>query len=197
MVYIMTNQHPFNECGRENALKHFRELEENKEKGYSKQENNFSEEMREQAREKAREMLKLPLWRILDLALKDLQEVAKNKKYLLIMREWHKPAKRQCGDICMVCLGGCVLANTLKIPPTEHEIDIFSGENDIYRLVGIIEALREGKTEEALERLGKFGREGKELEYNIQEGEPFVTGNPLKHLEKYKRYVEYLKKRDY
>lgn len=50
------------------------------------------------------------------LALRDMDEVLKNPKYKLDMGEWH----RQIHNTCHVCLAGCIMARTFKIPFSER-----------------------------------------------------------------------------
>ena len=47
---------------------------------------------------------------LLKLALDDIAKIKKDERYEINTGEWHRPNKKTCS----VCLGGAVLANTLK-----------------------------------------------------------------------------------
>jgi hypothetical protein len=53
---------------------------------------------------------------LLSLALKDLEKAERSPKYTIDMGVWHKPSPGRRGH-CQVCLGGAVLAFSLKFDP--------------------------------------------------------------------------------
>jgi hypothetical protein len=53
--------------------------------------------------------------RLIRLALADLEACEQDPQYRIVMEYWHLPT--QTG--CCVCLAGAVLAQTLKVPPSE------------------------------------------------------------------------------
>ena len=49
---------------------------------------------------------------LIDVALRDLEAAEASPNYEIDMGEWHTPED----DVCLVCLGGAVLAGTLETP---------------------------------------------------------------------------------
>lgn len=54
---------------------------------------------------------------LIDVALRDLEQVEKDKRYVIDMQAWHSPK----GDACHICFAGAVMAGTLgKAPDWPH-----------------------------------------------------------------------------
>lgn len=95
--------------------------------------------------------IKLPekLSELLALALRDLEAVEKDKNYVVRMTAWHAPYK----DKCYVCLAGCVLAQTLKVPREQHR-NIKNISTDAALKMNALDSLRIGLVTHACETLG-------------------------------------------
>lgn len=55
---------------------------------------------------------------LLELAVNDARKCAKDPRYVLDMRSWHKPLMG--GAACRVCMAGAVMAQDLGVSPDEY-----------------------------------------------------------------------------
>ncbi len=109
--------------------------------------------------------MKLPdkLSELLKLAIKDLLETEKDKRYSVDMDSWHEYDPR--ANVCYVCLAGAVITQTIKLDFTTQcnlihpHYDIPGIETNIDQLLAINSA-RLGEINQAISLLGnntKFG----------------------------------------
>ena len=56
---------------------------------------------------------------LLELAMKDVRAIEEDPRYRLDMSHWHMPSIETPG-VCLVCMAGAVMANTLEISPTQN-----------------------------------------------------------------------------
>ena len=54
-------------------------------------------------------------WALVELALADYDKISKTPGYYINMSTWHMPDEKDSTK-CYVCLAGCVMAGTLKMP---------------------------------------------------------------------------------
>ena len=61
-------------------------------------------------------MKRLPnkLWKLLEIALEDIQKARKNKLLILNMSHFYNTGIDEKGKFCLVCLAGCVIHYTLN-----------------------------------------------------------------------------------
>ncbi len=97
---------------------------------------------------------KLPkkLWQLASVAMKDLAAVERSKAYRVDMATWHDPYTTDKGKaVCEVCLGGAVLAKTLKMSPNTFYVPSYFGWHLRLRAIN---NLRVGQVDEALMNVG-------------------------------------------
>ena len=84
------------------------------------------------------------------LALKDLRETERLKKYVVDMGIWHEPIDE---GKCLVCLAGSVMCRTLKASPDRHlDPEDFGSKNSVK--LRALDHLRSGQISQALDSLG-------------------------------------------
>lgn len=93
---------------------------------------------------------RLPLWEWLEKSLHDLQLCEQDRKhYRIDMEHWHSPYKP--GGVCLVCLGGSLLAQTFHLSPhVKAGIGDGSATQLYWHLLHAINDLRRGEILEAL-----------------------------------------------
>ncbi len=89
---------------------------------------------------------------LLNLALRDLERVERDKNYEIDMCEWHAPEIHDGKPVCHVCLAGSILVKTLKHKPDKEFKfnDYPKASNSFFA----INAFRKGYVREALGNLG-------------------------------------------
>ena len=121
-------------------------------------------------------------WALLELALADYDKTVVDPEDKIDMQIWHgwdDPTK-----ICYVCLGGCVMAQTLKIPRDEHGGPEKLIEDKAWReAMRSLDALRCGVYPKAPLELGVFLCE-------------FHKINPIQWRADMDRFVQFLKEQD-
>lgn len=115
---------------------------------------------------------------LIRLALSDMKAILKNPKFKVRMdvyMEYVNPDDKRC----TVCLAGSVMANTLKIKPSRKRqfghspADFEDADEDTYRKLRAINALRNGSASYAFEILKLSGKEkAKKLIRNIKYNYP-------------------------
>lgn len=116
---------------------------------------------------------------LIKLSLKDLAKIERSKKYAVNMGYWHAP--ENAGTRCEVCLGGSVLAKSLKVPIYEQVlgceiIDKFGDE--IGNKIVSLDNFRRGNIGKALMNLNL--RDAFE-EYAEKYGTTFEGVTPYEH----------------
>lgn len=90
---------------------------------------------------------------LLLIALKDLESVENNESYIVDMGTWHSPTLRD-NNVCHVCLGGAVIAGTLKIDPSFLlYVDSFENHPDIVKKLLALDSFKEGHVDAGLNYL--------------------------------------------
>jgi hypothetical protein len=87
--------------------------------------------------------LRLPdkLSELIRVAVKDIQQCMIDPAYKINMGTWHSPITGS--GVCMVCLGGSVLAQTLKVPPSSYTAP-FHWDADTQRKLEFLDGIRGG-----------------------------------------------------
>ena len=99
---------------------------------------------------------------LIKVALKDLAKIERSRKYKVNMGFWHRTAPGKKAK-CEVCLGGSVLAKTLKVPFRQtlqtHEIGVEYGQ-DVGQKIIALDRFRRGQLMNGLQEMGLRGLVG-------------------------------------
>ena len=98
--------------------------------------------------------MKLPekLSDCIDVALKDLELVVGDPRYIVDFEEWHVPGGAQFNTQCTVCFAGSVMAKSLGIDPAKDMVPSDFGSHSQMRLRAI-DDIRHGRLSAALDNL--------------------------------------------
>ena len=91
------------------------------------------------------------LYKLLEIALDDLEKMWRNPKYIIDMAYWHEPGE----DQCHICLAGAVIANRMDSKP-DRAFHLNGLDDNIRKRLYAIDELREGEIIWAYEFL-KYG----------------------------------------
>lgn len=105
--------------------------------------------MAKQVKRVVRRRLPDKLSELLTVALADLQKAEADPRYEINMDEWHAPV----GSRCAVCLGGAVLAFSLKTPPMKY-VNVIRRGKAVRDKLFAIDYLRRGDVVLAAQCLG-------------------------------------------
>lgn len=77
---------------------------------------------------------------LLTIALESLDEVKRDKRYVIDMASWHTPS----GDVCYVCLAGAVMARKLNVPFNRYVLPSYFDDDTYAKLQGL-DKIRDGR----------------------------------------------------
>lgn len=126
----------------------------------------------------------LPLSGVLELALKDLELVGKDKSYRVNFGAWHTTNERS--KLCHVCLAGAVIAKTLKCPPYITTYPS-SFTNKAQKRLHALNDVRTGDVIQAINRLHPKFKFGMLVEMEI--GTPMGVWDAPKSIVAFKRHL--------
>lgn len=91
--------------------------------------------------------------KLIELALRDLVFIEKNKNYVVKMGSWHQP--KYADDRCAVCFAGAVMARTLKVKKTEDTSPFYFNFKTADKLLALND-FSNGNITKGLIKLGLF-----------------------------------------
>ena len=116
-----------------------------------------------------REQLPTKLFGWLRMSVREVMKCeADTERFVLNMRFWHQP-HRELPGVCVVCMGGAVMAGPLKVPHGEsvepHQLE----SEELMNAMGAIDDMRTGDFEDAFDNLGGETESLAKDEYRVLE----------------------------
>ena len=109
------------------------------------------------------------LWKLLKVALDDLEKVNKDPYYALNMRIWHRASRTVSPGVCYVCMGGAIMAKSFNIN-SGYECAPSEFKSSIKRRLYAIEQIRSGALVSAMEEAGfRMSKRDESILYTIKQ----------------------------